>query len=119
MPRKPETIPGIANQALVQIEIVSGKIYCYPQRESETTIYFWWDAATPLQGRPREVRWLVKGLQKDQFVRVEPKDPAGREMFDDPPELDVSEGFNSITSGFPLLRPGPGKRLTMHYNIVI
>jgi hypothetical protein len=123
MPRQPETIQGLSNQALVQVEIIEilngYKIYCYPQREGETTIYFWWNTASPLQGRPREVRWVVRGLQKDQFIRIEPKDAAGDDMFDPPPVLDVSDGFNTITSGFPRLRPGPGKKLTWHYNIVL
>jgi hypothetical protein len=120
MPRIPHTMQGLSNQLLVQVEILNGKkICCYPQRETETTIYYWWDTASPLQGRPLEVRWVVTGLKKDQFIRIEPKETNGGEMFDPPRVLEVSDGYNTITSGSPLLRPGPGNTLKWRYNIVL
>jgi hypothetical protein len=118
MPRQPETIQGLSNQALVQVEIVNGKIHLYPQRSGETMVYNAWDPPNCSPAKPHEVRWVVKGLQQGQFLRIEPKNP-GDQTFGDAPKFDVPPGFNSITSGPPALRAGPGASLVWAYSIVL
>jgi hypothetical protein len=118
-PRESHTITGLSNQALVHIEIVGGRINCFPQRAGDTIIFNCWDPKTPPQARPREVRWVVTGLQPGQFVRIEPKDDASGGLFHEPPVLVVQHGFNTVTSGCALMRAGAGRNLTFAYNVVL
>jgi hypothetical protein len=113
------TNPALSNQILVQIEIVGGKIHCYPRRADETLIYYCHDKNVPPEGRPCEVRWVVTGLQRDQYIQIEPKDPVGKAMFDPQPPFKVEFGFNSIRSGPPQQRAGKGKSLRWSYKITL
>jgi len=122
MPGKEHTTnPGLSNQILVQIEIVKGKLYCYPNRATETLIYNCWDLQnSPPQGRPREVRWVVTGLEQGQYVSIEPKDPVhGQEMFEPQFPFVVHFGFDSITTGIPKKRAGKGNSLPWSYKITL
>jgi hypothetical protein len=119
MPRQPHTITGLSNQALVHIDVSDGSISCFPQRADDTVIFNCWDPRHPPQARPREVRWIVSGLLPGQFVRIEPKEDVSGAMFGSPKDLDVPHGFNSVTSGFPLMRAGAGCSLNWAYSIVL
>ncbi len=118
MARRAETILGIANQVLVQVAIVNGEIRCFPKRSGEVLIFNAWDPARSCPSRPREVRWVVHGLQPGQFLRIEPKDGSAQ-MFGLPVALDIPYGFNSISSGVPQLRVGGTGSLKWDYNLVL
>ncbi len=116
MPSIPQTLPEISNQVLVQIEVVDGKIYVYPD---EAEIYYVWDPAHATPGRPHEVRWMVKGLEPGQHVRIVPKNPAN-DAFGCGSQFEVPPGYNSVPSGHPRLRPSPpNKRLDWFYTILV
>jgi hypothetical protein len=117
--RRPQTITGLSNQALVQIDVSGGKINCFPRRACDTVIFNCWEKKLPPQARPREVRWLVTGLTPGRFVRIEPKAGASRKMFGAPLVLNVDHRCNSVTSGFPQLRVGAGDCLAWAYGIVL
>ncbi len=118
MPRKPETILGVANQVLVQVAIVNNEIRCFPKRSGEVLIFNAWDPARACPSRPREVRWIVQGLQPGQFLRVEPKDGSSQ-MFGTPAALDIPYGFNTISSGIAQLRVGGPGSLKWDYSLVL
>ena len=113
-----QTIPGLSNQVLVQIEITRGKIHCYPQRASDTLIYKRTKARVPLHGRPLEVRWVVTGLQAGQFVRIQPKD-RGPKTFARKSPFQIGPDSNTLTSGHPRHGAGPGRCFTWRYDIVL
>jgi hypothetical protein len=113
-----QTIPGLSNQVLVQVEIERGRIHCYPQRASDTLIYKRTRGRVPVHGRPLEVRWVVTGLRDGQFVRLVPKD-RGRKTFARQSSFQIGPGSNTLTSGHPLHGAGPGHCFTWRYSIVL
>jgi len=113
-----QTIPGLSNQVLVQIEIERGRIHCYPQRASDTVIYKRKHTRLPVHGRPLEVRWVVTGLKVGQYVRLVPKDH-GKPTFTGQASFQIGPGTNTLTSGHPLHGAGPGHCFTWRYGIVL
>jgi hypothetical protein len=113
-----QTIPGLSNQVLVQIEIARGKLHCYPQRASDTLIYKRKQARVPVHGRPLEVRWVVTGLQDGQVVRILPKD-RGPETFARQSSFQIGPDSNTLTSGQPRHGAGRGHCFTWRYGIVL
>jgi hypothetical protein len=117
-PQQGHTFNGVENQAVVHVDVSSGEIECFPQRAGETLIFNCWDAvAHPPGPRPVEVRWVVTGLQSDQYVRIVPKAGTGAGIFPNWEPLDVRYGFNSVTSGEPGQRAGAGQSLAWIYAI--
>lgn len=106
---KPELIPGIENQTLVQIVIVQDdpklkpQILVYPQRCSDATVYLkkhGHPKVSPV--KPEQVRWVVKGLRDGQELAIVPKD-ASDNTFE---SLDrIPYGCNSIVSTLPKKTP--------------
>jgi hypothetical protein len=139
--RKPQTLTGLSNQALVQIDVARGALSYFPRRCGDTVIFNCYDPKCPPGALPREVRWVVTGLKPGQFVRIKPrdgarramsafrdglevhrikpKDKAGRAMFAFRDGLEVHPPFNSVTSGFPLQRAGAGRCLVWTYEIAL
>jgi hypothetical protein len=112
-----EHIPRLASQTIVQIEIVNGVIHVFPQRAGETVVFCCDPKKTPPPALPREVRWVVTGLGADQYLRIEPKDPASR-MFN-PPMPRIPRDCNTVASGPPCRRHGTGVEETWRYSIVV
>ncbi len=112
-----ELIPGLASQTIIQVEIANGVIHVFPQRAGETTIFCCDPKKTPPPALPREVRWVVTGLGHDQYLQIEPKDPESR-MFD-PPVPRVGRGCNTVASGHPCRKYGPGPEEVWRYSIVV
>jgi len=113
-----QTIPGLSNQVLVQIEIARGKIHCYPRRESDTLIYKRKKADVPVHGKPLEVRWVVTGLRDGQFIKILPKDRKP-ETFARQSSFRIGPDSNTLTSGYPRHGAGPGHCFTWRYDIVL
>jgi hypothetical protein len=110
-----QTIPGLSNQVLVQIEIARGKIDCYPRR---AFIYKRTRAGVPVHGRPLEVRWVVTGLKGGQFVKILPKDREPK-TFARQSSFRIGPDSNTLTSGYPRHGAGPGRYFTWRYGIVL
>jgi len=119
--RKAERIEGILNQALVQIVIKGNKLHVYPQRGTDTLIYY----VSPENRRggnhapakPWETRWVVDGLKEGQRIVIAPKAP-GEDVLES--EYVIVWPDNSVRSGEPTRSPG-GKPLELHwkYNIFL
>lgn len=101
MPRVPEHVTDLSNQALVQIDVSDGAIHYFPTRRGSTVIFRWGDRRHPPLALPLEVRWLVTGLGPHQFLWLDPKDRRSAAMFGPPARLVLTRGRNSVTSGFP------------------
>jgi hypothetical protein len=119
MPRQKHNVQQLANEAVVRIEILNNKIHCYPQSTGQTIIYTVKGANAPPLGIPREVRWVVSGLAAGQSIKILPKDRNDANVFPPPEDLEVSGGYNSITSDFPKETVGPKRFLVWAYDIVL
>ncbi|NJL28912.1 MAG: hypothetical protein HC897_13990 [Thermoanaerobaculia bacterium] len=101
-------------EALVFVEISydprrpTGKIIVNPERVTikHTTDPFAADSAAPAQEqKPRQVRWVIRGLAETDKVVIRPKPEAPEHLFNflGGSVLEVPAPDNSITSGLPFI----------------
>jgi hypothetical protein len=109
---------AVEKQALVQIAVIPQdggyRVDYYPRRAADTVVFHERSQGTPSPVVPREVRWVVTGMQPNMEVRICAKQ-TGSGMFS-LDEFRIASGCNSIRSG-PALKEGSNLGLPWDYRI--
>ena len=74
----------------------------------------------PFSSRPLEVRWVVRGLEKEDTVRIQPKPGSSQRLFNPDNEgvFEITWPMNSICSGKPHERE-PGAKIDWFYDVAV
>lgn len=112
-PPQPESIP-VASQTVVTFAVKNNKLSHYPRRDNDVIAYYK-DHNQSNPEKPEQIRWVVRDMAANQHLEVRAKNPGtgifGGDLFV------IAAGYNSITSGAPLIQPGKGQDLNWPYSV--
>ncbi len=74
----------------------------------------------PFSSRPLEVRWVVRGLEKEDTVRIQPKPGSSKRLFNPDNEgvFEITWPMNSICSGKPHEKK-PDTKIDWFYDVEV
>ena len=115
-PKRGHKTNGLDNQAFVQIAVRGKKLHLYPQRGTDTVIFARGNSSANWPARPREVRWVVTGLDSGQTVRIEARTELGLLEAD---VYEISFDANTVTSGPASHGAGGQRELRWKYDLIL
>ncbi len=114
---------NLGHQVLVHIAIHkigdSYKLQMYPKRGGDTVVFHTVPTKVATLEKPREVRWVVHGLETGQRVVIRAKAPGLDEtlrMFPQD-EYEIVHPCNTVRTGEAMRSPAPALDLTWGYGV--